>query len=97
MVDPGIPADSINDGLVLLEAVIGPSFVSSNPAIDATLYTLLKAEADIFAFIPEEQSTNKTILHILIEFCDVEAPATIMDRFKDFPLEVNRLRSPLDY
>ncbi|KAK1768636.1 RNA recognition motif 2-domain-containing protein [Phialemonium atrogriseum] len=87
IVDPGFPDDTINDGLVFLEAVIGPSLSHPAAHIGATVYNLLRAEADIFAFIPEDTSSSRLTLRVLIEFCDMEETVTIINRFDHFTAE----------
>lgn len=52
------------------------------------MYNLLQAEADIFAFIPEDTSSGRLTLRVLIEFCDMEETVTIINRFDHFTAEV---------
>lgn len=87
--DPGFPADAAKEGLVFLDGLVGPSLVQPTAHIGSALYSLLQAEADIFAFIPQETHSSSPMFHALVEFCDVEASVAIVNRFNNFTADVN--------
>ncbi|KAL1873981.1 hypothetical protein VTK73DRAFT_682 [Phialemonium thermophilum] len=76
VLDSATAAQSVNDGLIFLEAFVGPSQGQTSLNVVSAVYNLLRAETDIFAFLPQPVSNNNCVLHILVELCDVREVAT---------------------
>jgi hypothetical protein len=78
----------VSDGLVMFKAIVGKSVSSHMSHVESTIYRLLHAEADIFAFLPQPSSSSSTIIRGLIEFCDVDLAVTVANKFRDFIVDV---------
>ena len=87
--------NTYNEGLVLLEATVELGLSSGQLAhyVDATVFNLLQAEADIFAFIPQEFHPQSRTLGILIEFCDLNKTIGVISGFNGFTANVSSTRT----
>lgn len=89
--DPRFPDNAAHEGVVFLEGLIGPSLVQPVAHVGLALYNLLQAEADIYAFLPQDIPSQGHKFHALVEFCNVEASLAITNRFNNFTADVKLL------
>jgi hypothetical protein len=88
LLNPNHVGDLETEGQVILLIIIGSDCTNTTAEVEATVYRMLNQEAEIFAFMKQNSSTDDSI-KILIEFCDVDAAAIVISKFHNFATDVS--------
>ncbi|KAB5570434.1 RNA recognition motif 2-domain-containing protein [Coniochaeta sp. 2T2.1] len=83
VLDPAANADSATEGQVMLVIDIRNDCRSNASEMELYVYRLLAAEAEIFTFVKQGNS-SLVLMRVLVEFYDFDAASTVIDKYNGF-------------